>query len=68
MTAAEASIAANRRRKAQALARHILKHTIAVARELTPEQWEHAANASGVKPPSADTVAEVLRILEEVAI
>ncbi len=66
MSAAESAIARNREAKARVFARHILNHAARTAAALTPEEWEYIAVTVQKERPSAQTIAEVVRILQEI--
>ena len=68
MTPTESAIARNRAEKAKRLARYIIAGTAKVAAQLTPEEWENTAAKADENAPSPETVAEIIRILGEIAI
>lgn len=66
MSAAESAIARNREAKARKFARLLLNKAAYVAAQLTPEEWADLAEDLKTDAPSGATIAEVVRILEEI--
>lgn len=57
-----------RTEKAKKLTRQILTDTVRVAANLNDEEWLALAAKAGCNPPSDETQAEVVRLLDEIAI